>query len=183
MKIGHTPISGLIVVETEFHSDHRGAFSRLYCQNALQEIVGARQILQINQSCTQAVGAVRGLHFQQSPCAEMKLIRCLKGKVWDVAVDLRSDSPTFLSWHAEELSRSNMKMMVVPEGFAHGFQVLEEDSELLYLHTAYYTPSSEGGIQPMDPALSIDWPLSIQDLSDRDHHHPLLTSYFTGLVV
>lgn len=183
MNITHTPILGLMVVETEPHSDHRGAFSRFYCQNSLQEIIGSRRILQINHSCTHTIGAVRGLHYQQSPCAEMKLVRCLNGKVWDVAVDLRSDSPTFLRWHAEELSKNNMKMMVVPEGCAHGFQVLEENSELLYLHTAYYTASSEGGVQPTDPVLAINWPLPVQDLSDRDRNHPLLTSDFAGLIV
>ena len=183
MKIIQTPIQGLMVVDTESQRDHRGAFARLYCQNELREIIGPRQILQINHSSTHAVGAVRGLHYQYPPHAEMKLIRCLKGKVWDVAVDLRSGSPTFLNWHAEELSKSNMRMMVIPEGCAHGFQVLEEDSELLYLHTAFYTLSSEGGVQPTDPKLAIRWPLSIQDLSDRDRSHPLLTSDFAGLIV
>jgi len=183
MNIVQTPIQGLMVVDAELHSDHRGAFARLYCQQELQEIIGSRQIVQINQSCTRTVGAVRGLHYQQSPHAEMKLIRCLKGKVWDVTVDLRYGSPTFLSWHAEELSESNKRMMVIPEGCAHGFQVLEEDSELLYLHTAFYASSSEGGVQPMDPMLAISWPLSIQDLSDRDRSHPLLSSDFAGLIV
>ena len=183
MKISQTPVQGLMVVDTESHTDHRGAFARLYCQNELREIINPRQILQINHSSTHTVGAVRGLHYQYPPHAEMKLIRCLKGKVWDVAVDLRSGSPTFLSWHAEELSKSNKRMMVIPEGCAHGFQVLEEDSELLYLHTAFYTPSSEGGVQPTDPTLAISWPLSVQDLSDRDRSHPLLTSDFAGLIV
>ena len=184
MKIVQTPIQGLMIVETESKTDHRGAFSRFYCQDDLQKIIGgSRKIVQINHSRTHAVGAVRGFHYQHSPHAEMKLIRCMKGKVWDVVVDLRSDSPTFLSWYAEELSSSNKRMMIVPEGCAHGFQVLEEDSELLYLHTEFYTPSSEGGIQPTDPALAISWPLSIQDLSGRDRNHPLLTSDFAGLIV
>jgi dTDP-4-dehydrorhamnose 3,5-epimerase len=114
--------------------DERGFFTRLFCHNELGELIGARQIVQINQSSTRTVGAVRGLHYQHGPSAEMKLVRCIKGKVWDVAVDLRAGSPTFLYWHAEELSAENAHMMVIPEGFAHGFQVLEEDSELLYLH-------------------------------------------------
>jgi dTDP-4-dehydrorhamnose 3,5-epimerase len=129
------------------------------------------------------VGAARGLHYQHGPHAEMKLVRCLKGKVWDVAADLRAGSSTFLKWHAEELSAENARMMLIPEGFAHGFQVLEEDSKLLYLHTAYYASSAEGGVRPTDPRLSIRWPLAMQDLSDRDRNHPLLTSDFTGLVV
>jgi len=184
MKIIQTPIQGLMLVETESKSDHRGAFSRFFCQNELQEFIGcSRKIVQINQSCTHTIGAVRGLHYQRAPHAEMKLIRCINGKVWDVVVDLRSESPTFLSWYAEELSNNNKRMMIVPEGCAHGFQVLEEDSELLYLHTAFYTPSSEGGIQPTDPALAISWPLPVQDLSGRDCDHPLLTSDFAGLIV
>jgi dTDP-4-dehydrorhamnose 3,5-epimerase len=183
MKAKATSISGLMVVKTETHSDHRGAFARLFCQDELEEYLASRNIVQINQSRTSAVGAVRGLHYQQPPQTEMKFVRCLKGKVWDVAVDLRAGSPTFLKWHAEELSENNMLMMVIPEGFAHGFQVLEDNSELLYLHTARYTPAAEGGIRPSDKMLAIDWPLSVQDLSDRDRNHPLLTSDFSGLIV
>jgi len=172
-----------MVVETEPCSDHRGSFARFYCQNELREIVGSRQVVQINHSVTHTVGAVRGLHYQLPPHAEMKLVRCLEGKVWDVAVDLRAGSPTYLNWHAEELSKSNGRMMVIPEGCAHGFQVLEQDCELLYLHTAFYTPSSERGIQPTDPKLDIHWPLPVQDLSGRDRNHSLLISDFSGLIV
>ena len=183
MKLNQTPIDGLMVVETESHTDQRGSFMRLYCQEELREIVGSRQIVQINQSRTQSVGAVRGLHYQHEPHTEMKLVRCLKGKIWDVAVDLRAGSPTFLKWHAEELSSSNTRMMVIPEGCAHGFQVLEADSELLYLHTDFYEPSAEGGLRVTDSRLSINWPLPVQDLSVRDHSHLLLTSDFKGLIV
>jgi len=183
MKNLGTPIADLILVESALQTDERGSFTRLYCQKELGELVGERQIVQINQSSTHTVGAVRGLHYQHEPHAEMKLVRCIKGKVWDVAVDLRAGSPTFLHWHAEELSAENAHMMVIPEGFAHGFQVLAEDSELLYLHTAFYTPSVEGGVRPTDPELSIAWPMVPQDLSDRDLNHPLLTSEFTGLLV
>lgn len=183
MKIHRTPIAGLVLVEPTFQTDERGSFTRLYCEDELGELVGERQIVQINQSSTRTVGAVRGLHYQHEPHAEMKLVRCIKGKVWDVAVDLRAGSATFLNWHAEELSAENARMMVIPEGFAHGFQVLEEDSELLYLHTDFYTPAVEGGVRPTDPALAIGWPLVLQDLSDRDLNHPLLTAEFTGLLV
>ena len=113
----------------------------------------------------------------------MKMVRCLKGKVWDVVVDLRSGSPTFLEWHAEELSSTNNRMIAIPEGCAHGFQVLEADSELLYLHSAAYSSSAEGGIRPTDPRLSISWPLAVKNLSDRDLNHPLLTPDFAGLTV
>jgi dTDP-4-dehydrorhamnose 3,5-epimerase len=183
MKSHQTPIPGLLLAESARRIDERGSFTRLYCQTELQEIVGSRQIVQVNQSRTRTVGAVRGIHFQHEPHAEMKLVRCLKGKVWDVAVDLRAGSSTFLQWHAVELSAENARMMVIPEGFAHGFQVLEEDSELLYLHTAHYAPSAEGGVRPTDPRLSIAWPLELRDLSDRDRSHPLISSEFTGLPV
>lgn len=121
------------------------------------------------------------MHFQRSPRAEMKLIRCLKGRVWDVAVDLRGGSSTFLKWHGEELSATNMKMVVIPEGCAHGFQVLEPDSELLYLHTAMYHKSAEGGVRYDDPCLAIDWPLEVVETSERDAAHPHLTEHFKGL--
>ena len=183
MRIQETPIAGLMLVESTSQIDERGFFTRLFCQNELGELIGAQQVVQINQSSTRTIGAVRGLHYQLEPYAEMKLVRCIKGRVWDVAVDLRAGSSTFLHWHAEELSAENAHMMVIPEGFAHGFQVLEQDSELLYLHTAPYTPSAEGGVRPTDPVLSITWPLAPQDLSGRDLNHPLLTSEFTGLVL
>jgi dTDP-4-dehydrorhamnose 3,5-epimerase len=183
MNILPTSISGLMVVETMPIADRRGAFSRLFCDQALNALIGHREIVQINHSRTVNVGAVRGMHFQYSPHAEMKLVRCLKGRVWDVAVDLRYRSPTFLQWHAEELTPNNGRMMVIPEGFAHGFQVLEPDSELLYLHTAPYTPSAEGGLLHSDPKLGIYWPLNVTDLSERDAAHPLINEAFQGVSV
>lgn len=183
MKISQTSIPDLMLVETEARIDHRGAFARLYCQDELQSIIGSRKIVQINLSCTHAVGAVRGLHYQQPLYAEMKLVRCLKGKVLDVAVDLRTGSPTFLQWHAEELSSQNRHMLVIPEGCAHGFQVMEPDSELLYLHTEYYTPEAEGGVRYDDPRLAIPWPLPVAEVSVRDQQHPRIPSNYLGLKI
>ena len=134
MIIHPTPIADLVMAKSSAFKDDRGAFARLFCQQELSSVLGGRQIVQINHSCTEAVGAVRGLHFQHAPHAEMKLVRCLKGKVWDVAVDLRPQSPSYKRWYAQVLSPQNAHMMVIPEGFAHGFQVLEAGSELLYLH-------------------------------------------------
>ena len=181
MKIRQTPVPNLLAIDSERRIDERGSFARLFCQKELHEIMGTRRIVQANQSSTRNVGAVRGLHYQHQPHAEMKLVRCIKGKVWDVAVDLRRGSPSFLEWHAEELSPENTTMMIIPEGFAHGFQVLEADSQMLYFHTAYYNSSAEAGVQPTDPMLSIRWPLPVRDLSDRDLSHPLLPSDFAGL--
>lgn len=183
MKFSQVPIEGAFLVETAPHVDHRGAFSRFFCEQDLAPILDGRHIVQINYSLTSIVGAVRGLHYQARPHAEMKLIRCLKGRVWDVMVDLRGGSPTFLNWHAEELRSDSMAMLVIPEGCAHGFQVLEPDSELLYLHTAPYTPGSEGGIAPDDPSVGIRWPLPIGDISQRDRQHPHLQPQFSGLVI
>ena len=145
--------------------------------------MGDRRIVQINHSMTRSVGAVRGMHFQHPPHAEMKMVRCLKGRVWDVAVDLRHGSPTFLQWHAVELSPENALMMLIPEGCAHGFQVLEGDAELLYLHTSFYTPESEGGVRYDDPVIGIQWPLAVCDLSLRDQQHPLVNNEFQGLKI
>ncbi len=183
MKLVPTPIAGVFVAETKAFQDNRGAFARLFCETELAGAVGERRIEQINHSRTSAVGAIRGLHFQQAPHAEMKMVRCLKGRVWDVALDLRKGSPTFLQWHAQELSATNALMLVIPEGCAHGFQVLEPDSELLYLHTASYTPSAEGGVRFNDPALNVPWPLPAVDVSERDKNHPLIHKNFQGIAV
>jgi dTDP-4-dehydrorhamnose 3,5-epimerase len=183
MKINSTAIPGVISVETEPHIDHRGAFARLYCEHELAGLIGNRRIVQINHSRTATVGAIRGMHFQYPPHAEMKMVRCLTGRVWDVAVDLRINSPSFLHWHAEELTPENALMLVIPEGCAHGFQVLEGESELLYLHTAFYTPGAEGGLRHDDSRLGIPWPLPVTDLSPRDTCHPLIAPDFYGIQV
>jgi len=183
VKLVATPIEGVMVARTSRISDHRGAFARLFCERELKSVLGDRHIVQINYSCTSQVGSVRGMHFQYAPHAEMKMVRCLKGRVWDVAVDLRRNSPTFLRWHAVELSVENEDMMVIPEGCAHGFQVLEAESELLYLHTEAYSPSAEGGLRHDDPRLAINWPIGVADLSNRDRVHPLLSGNFCGVEI
>ena len=183
MIIYPTPIADLMVAESKSFNDERGAFARLYCEQELSSVIGGRKIIQINHSCTAAVGAVRGLHFQHAPHTEMKLVRCLKGKVWDVAVDLRPKSPSYKRWYAQELSPRNAHMIVIPEGFAHGFQVLEAGSELLYLHTAFYKPEAEGGVRHDDPELGIGWPLPVTDISARDSSHAYIDSSFIGIVL
>jgi len=180
MKISTTTLAGLALVDTTSFVDHRGDFSRFFCERELAPLIGGRRILQINHSTTSAPGTVRGLHFQRAPDAEMKLVRCIHGRVWDVAVDLRADSPTFLQWHAEELSASNRRMLVIPEGFAHGFQALEPDSQILYLVTAGYSPASESGLRYDDPRLAISWPLAAGEVSERDRAWPLVSSSFPG---
>jgi len=181
VKLSATTLAGVYLAESATVDDHRGALMRLYCEHDLAPALGVRRIVQINHTRTRAVGAVRGMHLQYPPHAEMKFVRCLKGRVWDVAVDLRAGSSTFLKWHAEELCPENGRMMVIPEGCAHGFQVLEADSEMLYLHTAFYTPASEGGYSCHDGRLDIHWPLPVKDLSVRDASYPPLASDFRGL--
>ncbi|MDD2685719.1 MAG: dTDP-4-dehydrorhamnose 3,5-epimerase [Gallionella sp.] len=183
MNVIEAGISGAFVIESSTFQDNRGAFSRLFCMRELQPILGSRTIAQINQSMTRSVGAVRGLHYQNAPHAEMKIVRCLKGRVFDVAVDLRKESPTFLKWHAVELSPENNLAYVIPEGCAHGFQVLQEDSQLLYLHTEFYSPEVEGAVRFDDPKVAVDWPLPPTDLSARDLSHPLLKENFKGIVL
>lgn len=182
MIIQPTPISGVAVIQAEPIADQRGSFARLYCEQELAPVLNGRGIVQINHSLTRQTGALRGLHFQYPPHAETKIVRCLRGRVFDVALDLRAGSPTFLNWYAEELSPENGKALVVPEGCAHGFQVLEADSELLYLHTEFYKRGSEGGIRFDDPLVAIDWPLHVADLSARDAGHPLLPAGFQGII-
>ncbi len=176
-----TSIAGLWVAETKRITDARGSFARLYCSDELDPAVAGRPIVQINQSLTHQIGAIRGLHFQRPPHAEMKIVRCLSGRVWDVAVDLRRGSSTYLRWHAEELSPHNLRMMIIPEGCAHGFQVLEAASELLYLHTAAYAPEAESGVRFDDPSVAISWPLPPTVVSDRDQRLPFITSDFVRL--
>ena len=177
-----TEFSGVFILDNDRFQDSRGSFTRLFCRNELSEIIGSRQIVQINRSITPETGHLRGMHFQLPPHAEMKLVRCNQGKVFDVIVDLRADSPTFLKWLGTELSKENDRLLVVPEGFAHGFQVLEPNSELTYLVTSFYTPESERGIRFDDPRVSIHWPLPPSGLSAKDLLHPHLKEEFAGLV-
>ncbi len=176
-----TPLQGLMVVQRRPINDSRGFFVRLFCRDEFRQIGIAKPIVEINQSLTHHQGAVRGLHFQHPPHAETKAVTCLRGAVFDVAVDLRTDSPTFLRWHGEILSANNRKSLLIPEGLAHGFQALTEDCELLYLHTEAYTPQAEGGLHPRDPRVGVDWPLPITELSPRDENHPLLSADFAGV--
>jgi len=177
----HTPLAGLILVERQRAQDARGFFSRFFCADELAEVGFRLPIAQINHTFTARKGAVRGLHFQQPPHAEDKFISCLRGEIFDVAVDLRRNSPTFLQWHAEVLSAGNTRSLLVPQGFAHGFQTLSDDCELIYLHSRPYAAAAEAALNLRDPRLAIDWPLPFADLSERDANHPFLTSEFTGI--
>ncbi|HEV7306875.1 dTDP-4-dehydrorhamnose 3,5-epimerase family protein [Ensifer sp.] len=171
-----TPIAGLTVVERQRRGDDRGFFSRFFCRDALADFGTGGTIAQINHTLTQAAGTIRGLHFQRPPHDEAKFVSCLSGAVFDVAVDLRPGSPTYLHWHGEVLSAHNGRSMMIPGGFAHGFQTLEDDCELIYLHDKPYAPDAEGGLNPLDPGLAIAWPLPIAQMSERDQALPVLTA-------
>lgn len=179
--IHDTALQGLRIVERERVSDGRGYLSRLFCAEELHAAGWTRPVAQVNHTHTAARGTLRGLHFQLPPYSEMKLVTCLAGEVWDVAVDIRRGSPTFLCWHAEHLSAENLRALLIPEGFAHGYQTLSADCDLLYFHTAAYHPGSEGALNPTDPRLGISWPLEITEISDRDRTHPLLTADYQGI--
>lgn len=180
-SILNTGIDGLRVVQRQRIEDERGFFSRFFCAEEIAAAGFSGPIAQINQTLTRRCGAVRGMHFQHAPHAEDKFVSCLRGEVFDVAVDLRRGSPTFLQWHAEILSAENGRSLLIPQGFAHGFQTLVDDVELLYLHSAPYVASAEGGVHPADPTIAIAWPLALADLSARDAAHPHLTNEFGGI--
>ena len=178
-----TQLTGLKVIQRKPIEDARGFLSRFYCAEAFHTYGFSKPISQINHTLTRHKGAVRGLHYHKPPHAEIKLVSCLKGEVFDVAVDLRKNSPTFLHWHGEILNENNQRSLLIPEGFAHGFQALTEDCELLYLHTAPYTKEAEAALNLTDPKIGIAWPLSITDISDRDRMHPMIKLDFEGIVV
>ena len=182
-SIFDTPILGLKVIERKPIGDNRGFLSRIFCADLLKSAGWKKSIVQINHTVTKRRGTVRGLHFQHPPHAEIKLVSCLQGDVWDVAVDLRKNSPTFLNWHAEKLSSENCRALLIPEGFAHGFQTLSDDCAVLYLVTAPYVPEAESGIRPSDPYLGIPWPLKIFETSMKDADHPLLNDQFMGIEI
>lgn len=181
MRINKLTLEGAFVIESEPLKDDRGLFVRVFCQQELQHILHKKNIVQVNHSLTRQKGALRGMHFQYPPKAEIKMVKCLRGSIFDVMIDLRRNSSTFLKWHGEVLSAENMQMMYIPEGFAHGFQTLEENSELLYLHTEFYSLEHEGGVRYNDPKIGIKWPLKVTDISERDRYHPLLGEDFLGI--
>lgn len=182
-EISDTPLAGLMVVECKCMGDARGFLSRLFCAEELALAGWKKPVVQINHTSTTSRGTVRGMHFQYPPHAEMKLVSCLHGEVWDVAVDVRSGSPTFLQWYALTLSAENNRALLIPEGFAHGFQALTDAVELLYCHSAAYAPDAEAGLNPLDERLAIAWPLPVLRISARDTAHPRISENFKGVCV
>jgi dTDP-4-dehydrorhamnose 3,5-epimerase len=176
-----TQLAGLTVIQRKTMADERGFFERIFCTEELQKAGLQKPIVQINRSLTRRDGTVRGMHFQYPPHTETKIVSCLRGEIFDVAVDIRAGSPTFLRWHGEVLSAGNSRSLLIPDGFAHGFQALALDCEILYLVTAPYACTFEGGIHPEDKAVSIQWPLVISQMSEKDTSQPYIGQDFIGI--
>lgn len=176
-----TSLSGSFLIEPVVREDNRGWFFRSFDETTFSRAGLNTQWLQMNHSYTKTKGTIRGMHFQYPPYSEVKMLRCVAGSVLDVIIDLRQDSSTFLQWFSVELSAINKKILYIPTGFAHGFQSLENDSELVYQHSANYQPGAEGGVFYNDQKIGIKWSLPVSIMSERDAAHPLITNDFTGI--
>jgi dTDP-4-dehydrorhamnose 3,5-epimerase len=181
MKFIDTPLSGLYVIQHKKIDDDRGFFARTYCKNQFRSISFEKEFVQFNHSFNSKRGTVRGMHFQSPPFAETKLIRCIQGSVLDVVVDLRIKSPTFLKYFEVELDSRDFKSVLIPEGFAHGFQTLEDNSALIYHHTEFYIPGADSGLRHDDPKLGIKWPLPIAKISEKDQSYGFVSDNFQGI--
>ena len=172
MRVESTPLPGLKVIEAEPRQDERGFFARTYCPVEFEQLGLQFRLCQINLSGTLRSGAVRGMHFQRAPKAEAKVVQCIAGEIFDVAVDLRPDSQTYCRWYGLQLSGCDHKMFFLPEGFAHGFQTLTDDAKVEYFMGEYFDPSYQAGVRWDDPAFGIRWPLPITTISQRDLDYP-----------
>jgi dTDP-4-dehydrorhamnose 3,5-epimerase len=172
MKFSPTPLDGAVLVAPERREDARGWFARIYCEREFEAHGLPTRMVQTNLSLTRRAGTLRGMHYQQGPDAEDKLVRCARGAIWDAIVDLRPQSPTYCQWFSAELSEDNALMLLVPRGFAHGFVSLTDDAAVSYQVSAFYTPQAERGARFDDPAFGIRWPVPVLDLSDKDRSWP-----------
>jgi dTDP-4-dehydrorhamnose 3,5-epimerase len=181
MRFHPSPLPGVCTVEPDRRDDSRGFFARLFCEQEFAAAGLERKFVQINNSLTAKKGTLRGLHYQLPPCAETKLVRCVRGALYDVAVDLRPDSPTFRQWFGATLDAVNCIMMYVPRGFAHAFITLTDDVETIYFVSSAYSPDNERGLRWNDPALGIPWPIAPVEISEKDRNWPDLDNDFHGL--
>lgn len=168
-----TELEGAYIVDLERREDERGFFARVWCGQEFAQHGLETQVAQVNMSHNRRKGTLRGMHYQHAPYAETKLVRALRGAIYDVIIDLRPSSPTFKRWIGVELTADNRRALFVPEGFAHGFQTLADDTDVMYQVSAFYTPGAEGGARYNDPAFQIEWPLPITVISDKDQQWPL----------
>jgi dTDP-4-dehydrorhamnose 3,5-epimerase len=174
MRFSRTQLTGAYLVHLDARVDQRGSFARAFCAREFAAEGLETAFVQANISTSAEAGTLRGMHFQREPHAEVKLVRCVKGSIYDVVVDMRKDSPTYLRWFGAELSEDNGVMMYVPKGFAHGYQTQTSGATAFYMVSAYYEPTSEGGLRFDDPRLSIAWPRAVSGISGKDAAWPLL---------
>lgn len=178
-----TEIAGVYVIELEPFQDERGFFSRIFCEKEFEQAGLVSDFVQINHSTSRYKGTIRGLHFQLPPHSEVKVLRCVRGSLYDVIVDLRKNSLTFLKHFRIELSESNNRMLYIPTGFAHGFQTLSDNTSLIYFHSDFYYPSAEKGLKYDDPRLDIEWPLPVSEISKKDQGHKFLSQDYQGIEI
>jgi dTDP-4-dehydrorhamnose 3,5-epimerase len=181
LKFCKTDIEGLYTITLNKLVDERALFARTFCKNEFKQIGFDKEFVQFNHSFNKHKGTIRGMHFQNPPYCETKLIRCVQGSVFDVAIDLRETSPTFLKYFGTILSADNMDSIFIPEGFAHGFQTLEDNTALIYHHTQYYTPHADAGIRFDDETLNIKWELPAVNVSPKDFSYKLIDNNFKGV--
>lgn len=172
MIFTETNLKDAHIIEIEKLEDDRGFFARSWCRKEFENSGLVYDMVQANVSWNKRKGTLRGMHYQRPPYEETKVVRCTRGSIYDVIIDLRPDSPTYKQWLGVELTADNYKMLYVPGGFAHGFQTLQDDTEVIYQVSQFYTPGAEGGIRWDDPAFQIDWPLEVQVISDKDRSWP-----------
>ena len=172
MKFHQTTLKDAMLIDLERRGDDRGFFARTFCVDEFAAQGLPTEFVQQNTSYSANKGTLRGMHFQTAPHGEDKLIRCLRGAIVDIIIDLRPDSPTYKKWEAFELDDVNKRQLLVPKGFGHGFQTVSDHVEVTYLVSAKYTPSAEGGVRWNDPAFGITWPLAPTDMSDKDRNWP-----------
>jgi dTDP-4-dehydrorhamnose 3,5-epimerase len=177
MVFAETTVRGAYLIDLEPRTDQRGFFARAWCRSEFEARGLNARVAQVNVSFNARRGTLRGMHFQRSPHREAKVVSCTRGRVYDVVIDLRPDSPTYLRWTAVELTAENRRMLYIPEGLAHGFQTLADETELLYLMSESYSPAHARGVRHDDPVFGIDWPLPVASISDADRTWP---SYRAG---
>ncbi len=181
MIFKETILKDSYIIDLNCFNDERGWFARTFCKKEFIQIGHKKEWVQLNHSFTKNKGIIRGMHYQLPPYKEIKLVRCISGEVFDVIIDLRKESPTFLKWYGTILSAKNKMMIYIPEGFAHGFQTLTDDCELIYHHTQYYTPEADSGVRFDDPIFNINWVLPPEMLSEKDRTYKLIDNTFKGI--
>jgi dTDP-4-dehydrorhamnose 3,5-epimerase len=183
MKFHKTAFEGCYTIEPDIHEDERGWFTRVFCAREVKSYFGDLNLVQTNHSFNSKKGTFRGLHYQEAPFADAKLVRCIAGSVIDIVVDLRPDSLTFMRHLTAELSARNRTLIFLPKGMAHGFQTLEDNTELIYQHSEFYVSSADKGLRYDDPKLSLTLPCEISAISEKDKNYPLLKNDFKGIAV